>query len=75
MEFDVPEAHGEKNVQKKYRTFLVNNMPRSSVLKGVRKFCTCFLWYFLQSLMGTTENMYRERLYSLRTGISVHFLY
>ena len=56
--------HCEKKVQKKYRTFLVNNLPRHSVLKGVRKFCACFLWYFVQSLMGTTENMYRHSVHS-----------
>ena len=32
-----------KKGQKKYITFLVNNLPRHFVLKGVRELCTCLL--------------------------------
>ena len=49
-----------KSTEKVRRTFLVSNLPRHYVLKEVRKFCTCFLWYFVQSLMDTTDNMYRH---------------
>ena len=43
-----PPPHCEKEAQKKYRTFLANNLPRQSVLGVVWKFCTCFPLYFVQ---------------------------
>ena len=54
----------EKKHRKSTETFVVNNFAQT--LKGVRKFCTCFLWYFVQSLICTTENMC-STIYSLRT--------
>ena len=74
LALDSAAPHCEKKAQKKYRTFLVNNLPRHSVPKEVRKFCTCFLWYFVQSLMDTTENMYRHSVlspYSIFCAFSV----
>ena len=40
--------------------YLVNNLLGHSELTEVWKYCTRFLWYFLQILMSTTENMYRH---------------
>ena len=59
-----PGLDCEEKAQKKYRTFLVNDWSRHSVSKEVRKFCTCFLWYFEQSLMNTTYNMCRHSVLS-----------
>ena len=56
-----------KKKEKQYITLLVNNLSRLSVLKGVRKFCTCFLWCFAQSLMDTTKDEYRLRAPSLHS--------
>ena len=42
--------------------------------QGSTDFCTCFLWYFVQSLMDTTENMYRHSVlspYSIFCAFSV----
>ena len=62
----------EKHRKSTEHLFLVNNLPRHSVLKEVRTFCcTCFLWHFVQSLMDTTDN---TTPYSLRTPFSVRFL-
>ena len=45
-------------------TFLVNTVPRPSVLKRVQKFCAWSLWYFARSLIGATENMYGHSVLS-----------